>query len=109
MRSSNLKSGCMVVRRTSQYTNRIRPVGVFVDGKKVGQLKDGESKSFELSPGEHRVFAKVAWYKTPLLAVRIERGETVDLVAGSEITGWKIFLAAFYLFVPDKWIYLKLT
>jgi len=105
--SDEFKRGWIMVRRTSQYANRLRSIAFFADGQKVGQLKNGESKAFELSPGEHRVFAKIDWCKTPLLAVRIKPGETIDLALGSEITGWKIFLSAFFLLMPGRLIYLK--
>jgi len=105
--SDEFKRGSIMVRRTSQYAYRLRSIAFFADGQKMGQLKNGESRAFELPPGEHRVFAKIDWCKTPLLAVRIKPGETMELALGSEITGWKLFLSAFFFVVPGKAIYLK--
>jgi hypothetical protein len=101
------KCGWVMVRRTSQTANSLRSIAIFADGQKVGQLKNGESRAFELSPGEHQIFAKIDWCKTPLLAVSVKAGETIDLIVGSEMTGWRIFLAAFYLLFSSKLIYLK--
>ena len=103
---SEFDCGWIEVKRSSQYANRMRAIEIFVDDKSVGKLANGESKVFEVMPGEHRVYAKIDWCKTPEISVSVDAGETATLKTGSELVGWKIFLAIVYLFMPSKWIYL---
>jgi hypothetical protein len=65
----------MTVHRTSQILLSLRAIAIFADGQKVGQLNNGESKAFELIPGEHKFYAKIDWCKSPLLVVSLDAGE----------------------------------
>jgi hypothetical protein len=104
---SEFDYGWIEIRRTSQYFASLRAIDIFVDGVKAGSVKNGEHKVFEVSPGQHKVFAKIDWCKTPVSTVDISAGETTALLCGSEIAGWKVLLTSIYLFMPHKMIYLK--
>lgn len=51
----------ITVTRLSEWNNRMREVGVYVDGKKIGAIGNGETKSFEIPEGTHQLKAKIDW------------------------------------------------
>lgn len=104
---SEFNNGWVEVKRRSQYFAALRSVDIFVDDTKVGVVKNGESKAFELSPGTHSVYAKIDWCQSPANTVTVQAGETTTLYCGSEITGWKILIAGIYMFMPNKTVYLQ--
>ncbi len=104
---SEFDCGWIEIKRTSQHFARLRAIDIYINGTKTGNVIDDETKLFELPPGPHQVFAKIDWCKTQVLTLNIIAGETITLLCGSEIAGWKVLLSAIYLFMPDKMIYLK--
>jgi hypothetical protein len=105
--NEQINGSYVLIKRTSQYANSLRQIGIFIDDKKVGTVKNGERKKFPVVPGKHQISAKIDWGKTPSVPVTVPIGQTEMLVCGSEISGWKVLLAVFYLFMPTKWIYLR--
>lgn len=53
------------IERESCFVGCILTFSVFVDGKKIGQLKNGEKKRFQLKPGLHEVYIKANWLYSP--------------------------------------------
>ena len=51
----------LTIERSSEYANRIRKIYIFLDGKKIGHISNGETKSFDIPAGTHTVWAKVDW------------------------------------------------
>lgn len=52
----------VVLRRLSkQRADRLRTYRVFIDNQKVGKIREGESQSFPVRPGEHELQLKVDW------------------------------------------------
>lgn len=72
----------IVINRTSEYINRLRDYGVYIDGRKVGTIANGETKEFNLSSGHHSVFAKIDWCTSPTLSVNISDVDTKYLKVG---------------------------
>ena len=70
------------ISRTSEYLNRLRDYGVYIDGEKVGTIANGETKEFDVSPGYHSVFTKIDWCSSPTLSVNINDLETKNLKVG---------------------------
>ncbi|CAN5691640.1 hypothetical protein BH10CYA1_BH10CYA1_04290 [soil metagenome] len=104
---SEFDCGWVEIARTHQHFGRLRAIKIFADGAQIGSINNGESKVFELKPGQHNVFAKIDWCKTAVHTLDIVAGETITLSLGSEIAGWKLMLTIIYLFMPGRMIYLK--
>jgi hypothetical protein len=111
---SELKGGFLEIRRLSQYGCSLSTFDVVVDGTQIGGVKNGESKVFEVLPGQHRVLTKIGksgtlgYFPTPVVTINVLAGETTSLVCGTEVTGLKLlFMTAYVLFMPDKILYLK--
>ena len=51
----------LTIMRDSGYADRARKYQVVVDEAVVGQVSNGETKEFSLSPGHHEVRMKIDW------------------------------------------------
>ena len=50
---------------------------VYIDGKKEGAIREGETKQFEVSEGTHTLQMKIDWCSSPLRTFTAEAGKTV--------------------------------
>lgn len=51
----------IIITRTSEWNNRLRSVGIYVDDQKIGTIANGETKTFDIADGQHNIRAKVDW------------------------------------------------
>jgi hypothetical protein len=49
------------IQRSSEWMNRARGIGVYIDGQKAGMISNGETKEFIVTPGEHLLSARIDW------------------------------------------------
>jgi len=73
------------IQRTSEYNNKLRDFGIYVDGIKVGTIADGAVKEFTTTPGTHVVMAKIDWCSSQNVSVVV----VVDKAAMLEVGGFK--------------------
>lgn len=53
--------GKILVTRKQEWNNRLRQIGIYVDGQKVGTIANGETKTFDVPDGSHSIRAKIDW------------------------------------------------
>ncbi len=70
------------LKRTSEYSNRMRDYKIFIDGQQVGTIANGETKDFPSTVGQHIVKAKVDWCSSPDISVDINDNQTKNLKVG---------------------------
>ena len=70
------------LKRTSEYNNRMRDYKIFIDGKQVGTIANGETKDFPTTVGQHIVTAKVDWCSSPELSIEPKESQTSSLKVG---------------------------
>jgi|SRR5690606_14291994 len=68
--------GKLIVNRRSEYANRGRKIGLYLDKKKIGTIENGEVKEFEVSPGTYMLKAKIDWCSSQEHIVSIKENET---------------------------------
>jgi hypothetical protein len=51
----------LVVKRASQYNAALRGLPVIIDGQKMGEVRNGETKEFPVTGGVHSVEFKMDW------------------------------------------------
>lgn len=51
----------LVVHRRSEWANRARAIGLYLDGQKIASIKNGETEEFDLQPGHYKLKAKIDW------------------------------------------------
>ncbi len=103
-----MEKGTIEIKRVKQYANKARAIGIYINGQKVDTIKDGETKSFELNPGNNEIFAKIDWCKTKPLKIDNTGNESLQLELGSNLSGWKLLLGIYYIiFNTSEYLYLK--
>jgi hypothetical protein len=77
------------VIRTSEYNNKFRDFQIYVNGKKIGSIADGEEKLFEVTSGVHNIRAKIDWCSSPQISININQDDIKTLkVAGYKYGKW---------------------
>jgi hypothetical protein len=104
---SGRNASSVLITRTSQYANRFRSTAIYLDGRQVGSVKNGEPIRISVLPGEHEFVAGIAWCKSKPVRLHIEAGQEAKLSCGSHAGGWKLLLAPILIFVPQAYIYLR--
>jgi hypothetical protein len=69
----------LIVKRKNQWINRMRLVGIYVDGLKVGTVSNGDAEEFKVAAGTHKVKAKMEWCRSNELEFTIGENETKTL------------------------------
>ncbi|HMJ47421.1 MAG TPA: hypothetical protein VK498_08825 [Ferruginibacter sp.] len=93
------------IERTNEYINRWRDYEIYIDGKKIGTISNGETKDFDLAVGEHTLFCKVDWAGSTRITFNIGINEIKTFkVAGFKYAKWIMpvaFLISLLLFFPN--------
>ena len=77
----------IVVRRASGYrVDRRRAYRIFIDGRKSGTIKPGESKTIEASPGHHELQLRLDWCSSEKVAINLGDDEEAKFLCRPRIT-----------------------
>jgi hypothetical protein len=77
------------IQRTSEWNARFRDFLIFIDGKHVGTIANGESKEFTTTPGIHTITAKIDWCSSPDITINTEDNQIKNLkVSGFKHGNW---------------------
>ena len=75
----------LIIKRTSEWNNRMRNIGIYLDGEKIGVIGNGEVKEFEVESGEHTLKAKIDWCGSEILKINLSDNETKKI----KLSGFK--------------------
>ena len=84
------------IRRDSGYADRLRAYGVVVDGVKIGAIRNGETKQFPVSAGQHELRMKMDWCGSAPAYFDASEGRVVVFQANSAMRGAAIFASLYY-------------
>ncbi|UMB60676.1 hypothetical protein MHL31_00340 [Lutibacter sp. A80] len=71
------------ITRKYEWNNMARDYGIYIDGKKIGTIANGETKEFEITAGTHKINGKIDWCKSPIKTINfLENKSTVIEIAG---------------------------
>lgn len=73
------------VHRKSEWNNRVRDFGVYIDDEKVGVIANGETKIFPVEVGTHNVKAKIDWCRSQDFKIILSENEPSKI----EMSGFK--------------------
>jgi hypothetical protein len=60
----------------------MRRYRIEVDGKPAGRLRPRGQLTVEVSPGAHRIQARIDWSGSPALGVHVSAGQTLSVYVG---------------------------
>jgi hypothetical protein len=86
----------IVVRRDSGYADRLRDYRILIDGVEIGRVGNGATQDFQITSSPHQLMIKVDWGRSNIVDFDIGEGQTVRIVCGSNLRGWRIVLALYY-------------
>ena len=66
-------------RAPGRWRDRLRRYRVIIDGEQVAMIKRGQQLDLAVTPGEHTVFLRIDWTRSPQLAVDVASGEVILL------------------------------
>lgn len=75
----------LTIARTSQYTNRFSSIDLYMDNQKFGSIKNGETKTFDIAPGEHSFFAQADWVSSKPVTLTFDAATNKQLELGSPV------------------------
>lgn len=85
----------IVIKRRSEHINRFRNYRILLDDKKIGVIANGETKTFETTPGQHKLVASIDWCSSPPISFTLNDGETKTLqVGGFKNASWIMPIAS---------------
>ncbi|MFC7445284.1 hypothetical protein C7H62_0513 [Mesoflavibacter sp. HG96] len=73
------------IERNSEWNNKARAIEIYINGEKVGTINDGETQEYEVENGEHEIFAKIDWCRSPKIKLNLTENETKTL----KLSGFK--------------------
>jgi hypothetical protein len=96
----------LILRRHGGWVDRWRNYRIFVDGREVAQIGQGERLALPVSLGTHSLQARIDWCRTKSVEFLVNNSDVIfDLRSG--VRGWRIVISWLYLFMPRKWIVLE--
>jgi hypothetical protein len=93
-----------------------RPIGdvlrtykVVIDGTAVGDIRRGETKTFEVPPGRHEIHLEIDWAKSRNLELSLSAGDVASLTCSARPpnAGWTALASKSYIrleIVDGSWL-----
>lgn len=75
----------LIITRTSEWNNKAREFGIYLNDRKIGVIDDGEKKEFEIESGDYKIHGKIDWCKSQKFEFKIAENESKEI----EISGYK--------------------
>jgi hypothetical protein len=95
------------VERKEGLRDRARAYKVMIDGQQAGTIRHGSHESFEVVPGEHEVFLKIDWCRSPKLTADVVGGQRAKVTCVPSGTIWTAIFAI--IFKPTSYIRAELA
>ncbi len=96
------------VVRESGWTDRLRSYQIIIDGKKIGEISNNETKEFPIAPGQHRICLKIDWCGSNTVAFTVAESERPAFYARSNLRGSRVWFTLWYvLFAPDSYLLIE--
>ena len=97
----------ITIHRTSQPVNRMRAIQIYLDERKIGEISNGETKTFEVPAGQQILKATIDWCGSPDVPITLTENSHLSFELGG-LRGWKLLMLYYYLSAAkDEYLYLK--
>jgi hypothetical protein len=91
----------------SGYVDILRSYQIIVDGRAVGEIRNGGQVEFDVPPGRHQIHLELNWCRSNVVDFEANRG-VIQFECGSNIRGWKSLIALLYVtFLRDQYLWLR--
>lgn len=93
------------INRVSGYDDRLRKYKVFVDDIYLGDIRDGETKEFDVSPGQHTIYLKIDWCRSNKIKFDLNKEEKMVFDCGNATRWYNILL--YITFLKNQYLWLE--
>lgn len=76
----------LIIKRVSEWKNKMRDIRIYLDGNKIGTIRNGEIKGFEIEPGQHSLKAKIDRCGSKTITIDLTENGTQKV----ELSGFKL-------------------
>jgi hypothetical protein len=98
----------LTLERDSGCADRARAYHIVLDGKTIGNIRDGETKEMSVSLGEHDLSVRIDWTGSRTLHFSAAKGQPVAFRVKSNIRGPRLILGVWYLlFAWNSYLHLE--
>ena len=84
------------LKRASEIADMLRTYKIVIDGNEVGTIRRGKEVTFEVAPGQHRMWLRIDWCESNALDFASD-GTPLEFECGSNFRGWRAFLGVKHL------------
>ena len=106
------KDSKVEIERDTGWADKYCSYVVYIDGKEIERVKQGEQKSFSISSGSHEIFVKIpwSWHRSNKIKFDGLKNQKINFSCKSNLRGWKLAFSFFYaLFFFNNYIVLEKT
>jgi hypothetical protein len=87
----------------------LRTYKVVIDGTRVGDIRRGETKTFDVPPGQHEIHLEIDWAKSRNLELNLSSGDVATLTCSARPpnSGWTALASKNYIkleIVDGSWL-----
>jgi hypothetical protein len=93
------------VKRGKGYKDALRAYQIELNDKTIGTIKAGESLSFDIPPGKHRLRMKIDWCSSSYLNFEITDHQTLHFECGNNVPPFAELI--YIVFLRNKYLWLK--
>ena len=87
--------GKLILSRKKEWQNKSRKFRIYIDGKKIDTIANGEIKEIEIEPGKHKLILKIDWCSSPEVDIEIsEEKSTMMETSGYKLGNWVTLIMA---------------
>ena len=99
----------ITIVRPSGSLDILRAYQIILDGEKIGQIKDGETKQFTVAAGRHQLALKVDWSGSKTIQFTATEGDKPEFHAKSNLSGKNWFYRGLWymLFQRDSYLLIE--
>ena len=73
----------LLLKRTFEWTNSIKDIELYLDGKTIGSIGNDQSKEIDINPGWHELRAKLSWCGSKIFSFNVSKDETYKIELSS--------------------------
>jgi hypothetical protein len=110
MTASGEKMASLTITRDSGYADRRRAYKVVLDGERIGEIRNGETKEFPIGLGRHALSLKIDWCGSNTVEFVADPDEKPTFQVKSSLRGLSLLFALpRILFTPKAYLLLERT
>lgn len=106
-----MRGECIILKvsRQDEFRDTIRSYKIILDDIYCEDIKSGETKDLEVTPGNHTIYLKIDWCRSNKIDFYVSNNEIIEFECGNSMSGWKILFALIYItFLKNKYLWIKI-